>query len=273
MAIDIKKYLLDLGYADADATTFAADPKMAKAFEAAAKQYEEGTSAKAAADKQAKELNDWWTKDAQPAILAADGGGAAAKAEAARYKAYVLDLKDKGYPVPDEWVKEGATVPNTPAAPAVNNFNPQEFAMGQAEAMTMLYDLGTEYQDLYGAPLPNAHGLLQEAKAAKTNLRDHVRSKFNFDGKRSERAEAKITERINAAVKEREAQLAAEAAKHNNPLLAPAVTSRAAAIVEAQGDNKDSWKTKQGRNEAKRDRLEQFRPFGGKIMATTNSVN
>lgn len=272
MAIDIKKYLLDIGYDEADATTFSADPKMAKAFEAAAKQYEDGTSAKAAADKQSKELNEWWTRDAQPAILAADGGGAAAKAEAARYKAYVLDLKEKGYPVPEEWVKEGAsTVP--PVVTAPTSIDPQKFAMDTAESMTMLYDLGTEYQDLYGTPLPNAHGLLQEAKAARTNLRDHVRSKFNFDGKRSERAEAKITERVEAARKEEREKFAAEAAKHNNPLLAPAVTSRAAAIVEAQGDNKDSWKTKQGRNEAKRDRLEQFRPFGGKIMATTNSVN
>lgn len=269
----LTEFITSTGVSAEDAATFAADAKMSKIFEASMKRYDEGTIAQTAAAQQKKELDEWWTRDAQPAILAADGGGAAAKAEAAQYRTYIKDLKDKGYPVPEEWVKEGSTViPPVVAAPA-NTFNPQEFAMGQADAMTMLYDLGTEYQDLYGAPLPNAHGLLQEAKAARSNLRDHVRSKFNFDGKRSERAEAKITERINAAVKERETQLAAEAAKHNNPLLAPAVTSRAAQVVEMQGDNKDSWKTKQGRNEAKRDRLDQFRPFGKAIMATNNSVN
>jgi hypothetical protein len=270
--MDIKKYLLDIGYDEADATTLSADPKMAKAFEASARQYEEGRTAKADAEKQSKELNEWWTRDAQPAILAADGGGAAAKAEAARYKAYVLDLKEKGYPVPEEWVKEGSTVPPVVTAPA-NNFDPKEFAMGQAEAMTMLYDLGTEYQDLYGAPLPNAHGLLQEAKAARSNLRDHVRSKFNFDGKRQERSEAKINERIEAARKDERDKAMADAAKNNHPFLSAPVTSRAAAVVEAQGDNKDSWKTKQGRNEARIARRAEFRPFGAKIMATTNSVN
>lgn len=268
----LTEFITSTGVSAEDAATFAADAKMSKIFEASMKQYEAGITAKADADKQRGELDKWWKDEAQPALLNADSGGAQAKADAARYRTYLEDMKAKGYPVDDEWLGKPKEE-KKPVSEPTNNFNPQEFAIGQAEAMTMLYDLGTEYQDLYGSPLPNAHGLLQEAKAARSNLRDHVRAKFNFDGKRSERAEAKITERINAAVKERETQLAAEAAKHNNPLLAPAVTSRAAAIVEAAGDNKDSWKTKQGRNEAKRDRLEQFRPFGKAIMATTNSVN
>lgn len=267
----LAEFIQSTGVSAEDANTFASDAKMSKIFEASQRQYEAGVSAKADADKATADLNKWWKDEAQPAILSADNGGAQSKADAARYRTYLEDMKAKGYPVNDEWL---GVAPKTDPAPApANNFNPQEFAMGQAEAMTMLYDLGTEYAELYGSPLPNAHGLLQEAKAARSNLRDHVRSKFNFDGKRQERSEFKITERINAAVKERETQLAAEAAKRNNPLLAPAVISKAASVVEAQGDNKDSWKTKQGRNEAKRDRLEQFRPFGKAIMATSNSVN
>lgn len=271
--MDIKAYLLQLGYDEADATTFAADPKMSKAFEASAKQYEEGIAAREEAAKQKSDLDTWWKNTAQPAILNADSAGAQSKADAARYRAYLEDMKSKGYPVNDEWL--GAAPKNDP--PPANHssspqFDPQKFAIDQAEAMTMIYDLGNEYADLFGGPLPNAQGLFQEARQANRPLRDYVRSKFNFDGKRQERAEAKINERIEAARKEEREKAEAEAARRNNPLLAPAVTSRAAAVVEAQGDKADSWKTKQGRAEAKRDRLAEFRPREKQLFGTTTRV-
>lgn len=271
--MNVRDYLIQLGYEEADATTFASDPKMSKAFEAAARQYEEGQSAKSAAEQalnqvnqQKTELDKWWKETAQPAILSADTGTASARADAARYKAYIKSLKDQQYPVPDEWLKDDVqmtTPPVTNPAPT-NNFDPKEFAYAQADAMTMLHDLDVEYQELYGARMPNAHGLLQEAKASNRSLRDLVSSKFNFEGKRQERNEAKIQERINAAVRDREAALEAKYAERSNPMLAPAVTSRAAAVVESMGDSKDSWKTKQGRTEAKKDRLLQFRNIAAK---------
>lgn len=261
--MDVKEYLVSIGYSNEDATTFASDTKMAKAFEASAKQYEEGVSAKTAAEKQTKELNEWWKNEAQPSLLSADSNGAQAKADAARYRTYLEDMKAKGYPVDESFLGtkqvEKKVEQNQP------NFDPKQFAYETADATALLYDLGNEYQDLYGTPLPNAHGLLQEAKASRISLRDHVRTKFNFDGKRTERTEAKVNERIEAARKEEREKAAAESAKHNNPLLAPAITSRAAAAVEAAGDHADSWKTKQGRNEAKRDRLLQFRNVATKV--------
>jgi hypothetical protein len=263
--MDVKAYLIELGYSDEDATTFAADPKMAKAFEASAKRYEEAQNLHQQTTQQKNELDKWWKETAQPAILNADGGSAAAKAEAAQYKTYIQSLKDQGYPVPEEWLKGGQPVNPTPApTPASSTFDPKKVARDFAVSTTMLHDLGEEYRELYGEPLRNTTALLEEAQQANKPLTEYVRAKFNFEGKRAERAEAKINERIQAAVKEAEERERAKAAERSNPLLAPAVTSRAAQVLEANKDNKDSWKTKQGRQEAKASRLVQFRNIAAK---------
>lgn len=259
--MDVKSYLIELGYSDEDAATLAGDSKMAKAFEASAKRYEEAQRVQQETAQQKSELDKWWKETAQPAILNADGGSAAARAEAAQYKTYIQSLKDQGYPVPEDWLKGGQqpVTPNPTVTPAQPTVDTNKFALDMARSTAMLHDLSVEYQDLYGTPLSGTAALLDEARQANKPLTDYVRSKFNFDGKRSERAEAKINERIASAVKEAEEKAAAKAAEFRNPLLAPAVTSRAAQVLEANKDHKDSWRTKQGRQEAKASRLVQFR--------------
>ena len=64
--MDVKAYLLELGYSEEDATTYANDPKLSKVVTASAARYEEGNNAKTAAEearaeaaRKSKELNEW----------------------------------------------------------------------------------------------------------------------------------------------------------------------------------------------------------------------
>lgn len=257
----VQEYLIELGYTPEDAATYAADEKISKPIQAALAVRDEGINARTQAQQQKAELDKWWKETAQPAILNADGGSAAAKAEAAQYKAYIADLKEKGYPIPEEWTK-GAAAPVTKPA-ETSTFDPDKFQRGiandTADNMVRVYALGEEYRELFGGRLPDPEGLLNEARQANKSLREHVYSKFNFEGKRSELAEKKIQDRIAAAVKEKEDALNAKMAESRNPNLAPAISSRAAQIREQFKDKADSWKTKQGRTEAKAERVLQFR--------------
>jgi hypothetical protein len=257
--VDVKSYLIELGYTDEDATTFASDEKMSKAITKAVETYEEAQKIQTTTATQKAELDKWWKETAQPAILNADSGGAAAKAEAARYKTYISSLKDQGYPVPDEWTKEGATTVTPAAPPALPAFDPQKSAYEMAQATARLYDLGEEYRDLYGTSLPGAASLRDEARGQNKPLTEYVRSKFNFDQKRAEISAKKEADRVASITKDITEKLEAKYAERSNPNLAPAVISRAAQVAEANKDHADSWKTKIGRTEAKKDRLIQFR--------------
>lgn len=267
--MDVKSYLLELGYSEEDATTYANDPKLSKVVTASAARYEEGNSAKTAAEearaeaaRKSKELNDWWTSTAQPAILAADNGGAVAVAEAAQYKAYLKELKTKGYEIPDAWLKEPGSVTPPPVVNPnpTNNFDPHKAAVEMARQTAMVADLDNEYRELFGSSVPGGmSGMLEEALAAGKPLRDHVRAKFNFEGKRGELAAAKEADRVAKITKDIEEKTEAKFAALRNPNLAPAVVAKGVAVAEANKDHADSWKTRAGRREAKVDRLDRFK--------------
>jgi len=266
----VQEYLIELGYSADDANQLAADEKVSKPIAAALTRYDEGTQARTQAQTQKAELDKWWKETAQPAILNADGGSAAAKAEAAMLKTYMQTFLDQGYPVSEEIksaLKGEPSVTPTPT-PKSNDFDPakfqQTFSQDTADAMTRIYDLAEEYRELYGERLPNANSLLAEARQANKPLTDYVKSKFNFEGKRQEIGEQKIKARIDAAVKEKEEQMAAKLAERSNPSLAPAISSRSAQLREQFKDKPDSWKTKVGRNEAKAERLVEFRQVAQK---------
>lgn len=266
--MDVKKYLLEIGYSEEDATTYANDPKLSKIVTASATRYEEGSNARTAAEaaateaaKKDKELRDWWTNTAQPAILNADGGTAAARAEAAKYKAYVQTLKEQGYPVPDDMVTATVTTAVTPTATTTtNNFDPHKAAVEMARQTALVADLDNEYRELFGSSVPGGmSGMLEEALAAGKPLRDHVRAKFNFEGKRGELAAAKEADRVAKITKDIEEKTEAKFAALRNPNLAPAVVAKGVAVAEANKDHADSWKTRAGRREAKVDRLDRFK--------------
>jgi hypothetical protein len=265
--MDVKSYMIELGYSEEDATTYANDPKLAKIVTAAASRYEEGNQAKTAAEQAAAEaaqksadLAKWWKDTAQPAILNADGGTATARAEAAKYQAYIKSLKESGYPVPDEMLATTKAPPAVVPPAHQDNFDPRQAAIDMARQTAMVADLDSEYRELFGSSIPGGlSGMLEESLAAGKSLRDHVRAKFNFDGKRQELAAKKETDRVAAITKDLTEKLEAKYASRSNPNLAPAVIAKGVAVAEANKDHADSWKTRDGRREAKIDRLDRFK--------------
>ena len=265
--MDVKSYLLELGYSQEDATTLAADEKMSKAITAAASRYEEGNQAKTAAEQSAAEaaqksadLAKWWKDTAQPAILNADSGTALAVAKYAKATAYIKSLADSGYPVPPEMLEATVTPPVVVPPVHQNNFDPRQTAIDMARQTAMVADLDSEYRELFGSSIPGGlSGMLDESLAAGKPLRDHVRAKFNFDGKRQELAAKKETDRVAAITKDLTEKLEAKYASRSNPNLAPAVIAKGVAVAEANKDHADSWKTRDGRREAKIERLDKFK--------------
>jgi len=265
--VTVQEYLAQLGYSPEDAATLAADEKVSKPIAQALSRYDEGQQALTQAQQQKQELDKWWKETAQPAILNADGGSAAAKAEAARLKAYMQTFVDQGYPVSEEIKSalkgEQPVTTTTSQTTQQSSFDPDKYqrniANDTAFNMARVYDLGEEYKELFGSRMPNVEGLLDEARQQNKPLREYVASKFNFEGKRQEIAEKKIQDRIAAAVAEKEAVFNAKLAERQNPLLAPAVTSKAALVREQFKDKGELWKTKAGRAEAKQERVLQFR--------------
>jgi hypothetical protein len=266
--LDIKAYLTKQGVSEADQATLIANPAYVKVIEAA---IAEGSAAKTAAEQtlqqtqtQRAELEKWWKDTAQPAILEANGGTAQARAEAARYQAYIKSLNDDGYPVPKEWLAASAmpvtpVTPVTPLSTTQPSYDPRKAAYEMANSTARLYDLGEEYRELFGTRMPPVESLLAEAQQANKPLTDYVRTKFSFDTKRQEVAAKAESERIAKITKEIEERTEAKYASRTNPHTAPAVVSKAAAVVEANKDHADSWKTRKGRMEAKKDRLSEFR--------------
>ena len=64
----------------------------------------------------------------------------------------------------------------------------------------VIHDLSVEYQELFGKPLRNAAGLIDEALASGKTLRQFTEEKFDFGKKRQEVSDAAIQHRIDDAV-------------------------------------------------------------------------
>jgi hypothetical protein len=262
----VKEYLTEQGVSEADQTTYLTNPALVKSIEGAIKLRDEGTSAKTAAETLRQEAAEkeantrkWWENEAQPTILKNDTDTASARAEAARLREHLKALKEKGYDIPDAYFT--ATPPTTPppVTPPANTRSAQDTAYDYALGVTNLFDLANEYQVLYGAPLPNAAGLLGEAKAAGRSLTDYVTNKFNFATKRSEREAAEKKKSEDAIRADERTKVLADEAKKHNPNTAPAIASKAAAVTERHKEGTDSWKTREGRNGMKAERLDRFK--------------
>lgn len=269
--MDIKKYLLEQGYSEDEATTLAGDQKMAKAIGAALTRHEEATRAQAAADKalqdaraEREQLNQFWTGEALPKLTAADTKLAKAEAERARYATYLKSLKDAGYDVPDDLV---AAAPPTPAKNQSDPGQPgnyltredfQKELMGFAPSMITLGQVSNEYSDLVGGPYLTMESDFEEARKANKPFSAFVREKYDFQGKRAAREQKKLQDTIDAKVAEqlktKEAELAAKYG--SNGEMRVQVPSKFDSM--RTNEHKDSWKTHAGRDQAKKDRLSRF---------------
>lgn len=263
--MDPRAYLTELGYTAEDISAMLADEKQAKLITHAAKSYSEGRTLKSQAEAEKAETATFWEQKTQELqgsvqrLTAAERRAAAAEADAARVKAYNKSLADQGYDVPKEMYEGSAeTVKVEPQF--VTRQDMDKMARATAPDLVSLITLSNEYADLYGSPYLKAEEDFAEAQKNGKPFREYARSKYAFDSKRAEKSAKSEQERINGIVAEqmkvKEAELAAKYGGNSN--LSTPMPSKFDKLVKQPGFKGDSWKSQQGRDANRADRLKKF---------------
>jgi hypothetical protein len=260
----LQEYLAAEGLSAEEIQAIVGNEKQANAMTKALGLADEGRNALTKAQAEKAETATFWEQKTQELqgsvnrLTAAERRAAAAEAEAARVKAYNKSLADAGYDVPKEMYD------GTPAKPAEPKYLTQEdFDKGvrrTAPDLVSLTALSNEYYSLFGKPYVEVEQDYAEAQKSGKGLRDYARSKYNFDGKKNELAQAADQKRIDEIVSERmktkEAELAAKYGS-NGDRRTP-MPSKFDRLTKSEGFKNDSWKSQEGRDANKADRLKKF---------------
>lgn len=263
---DIRTYLAEQGLDEAEIAAVVGNPKQMAAMSAALAKYDEGTFALSQAAAEKKDTLSYWEEKTQQLqgvdkrVTTAEKRAAAAEAEAARVRAYNKSLADAGYDVPKEMYEAapGASTPEAPKYMTQADFDAAR--RNTAPDLVSLTALSNEYYSLYGKPYVEVEDDFKAAQQAGKGLREYARSKYNFDGKKAELAQAADQKRIDTIVAEqmktKEAELAAKYG--SNPETRAAMPSKFDKLTKSEGFKSDSWKSRQGRDANRADRLKKF---------------
>jgi hypothetical protein len=278
---DIRAYLTEHGLTAEEITALVGNEKAAKALTAALSKYDEGvtlsSSAKADLEKAhlaEKEAHEFYENTVTPAINKSAAEAMEARAEAAELAARNLELHKGGWEVPAPVLARSRRILGLPDDGSGDNaqkrdndtgkyLSREDFTkemQGTGETLVTLMAISNQYQDLYGTPYLTAEEDFVEAKQARKPFRDHVKSKYKFDDKRKEKTAAAEQARIAKIVGEK---VAAEKAKlveqyGANPETRAPLASKFDKIEKSREGAKDSWKTREGRAEARKSRLAKF---------------
>jgi hypothetical protein len=270
--MDIRAYLAEQGLTAEEIQAVVGNEKTAKAMTAALAKYDEGVSLSTKATTELEQANvakteaqSFWDEKVTPALAGVDKKIATANSEAARYKAYLTTLKEQGYDVPADLLTAPVNSnPNPNRDDKTGQFTRADFdreMLGTGETLVTLMSLSNDYQDLYGSPYLAGEQDFAEAKQAKKPFRDFVRTKYNFDGKRKEKAAAADQARIDKLVKdgvEIEKKKLIEQYGNNPETRAPMASKFDKIEKSREQAGKDAWKSQAGRQEARANRLKRF---------------
>ena len=260
----INDFLAEQGLTAEEIAVVVGNPSQSKAMSAALQRYEDGLLAKTQADAEKAETAKFWegkTQELQNGVsrlTAAEKRAAQAEASAAQRTAYLKSLKDQGYDVPDEMIGAPSHALEPPKYVTQEDF--QKGVRATAPDLVSLTALSNEYYDLFGSPYVAVEDDFRAAQSAGKSLREFARSKYNFDGKRTEKADKADKERIAKIVKE---EVEVERAKlveqyGGNPETRVAMPSKFDKLTNQPGFKSDSWKSVEGRKANREARLKKF---------------
>lgn len=263
---DIRAYLAEQGLNEEEIAAIVGNAKATAAMSAALAKHTEGTEALTRAEAEKADTLKYWTDKTQEIqtgvnrLTAAEKRAATAESDAARIRAYNKSLADQGYDVPKE-MYEGGSGTVTPAEPKyMTREDFDKAARGTAPDLVSLTALSNEYYSLFGKPYVEVESDYAEAQRAGKGLRDYARSKYNFDGKKTEMAQAadqkRIDEIVSEKMKTREAELVAKYG--SNPDMRTPMPSKFDKLTKSEGFKSDSWKSRQGRAANREERLKKF---------------
>jgi hypothetical protein len=260
----LQEYLAAEGLTAEEVAAIVGNDKQAKAMTKALGLADEGRAALTRAEAEKAETATYWAEQTQrlqgsvDRLTATEKRAALAEASSAQYSAYLKSLKDQGYDVPDNLVSA------TPAKPAEPKYMTQEdfqkASRATAPDLVSLTALSNEYYSLFGKPYVDVEDDFRAAQQAGKGLRDYARSKYNFEGKKTELAQAADQKRIDEIVAEkmktRETELAAKYG--SNPDTRTPMPSKFDRLTKTEGFKSDSWKSQEGRAANRADRLKKF---------------
>lgn len=262
---DIRAYLAEQGLTEEEIQAVVGNEKTSKAMSAALTKHAEGTEALTRAQAEKAETATYWEEKTQQLqgsvnrLSAAEKRAATAEAEAARVRAYNKSLADAGYDVPKE-MYEGGGAAKEEAPQYMTRADFDKAARGTAPDLVSLTALSNEYYSLFGSPYVAVEEDFRAAQQAGKGLREFARSKYNFDGKKTEIAQKADQERIDKIVAEqmktKEAELAAKYG--SNPETRAAMPSKFDKLIKTEGFKSDSWKSREGRKANREERLKKF---------------
>jgi hypothetical protein len=262
--MDPRAYLAELGYSKEDIDAMMSDAKQAKLIAATAKSYGDAQTLKAQSAAEKAETADFWEKKTQELqgsvtrLTAAEKRAAAAEATSAQRTAYLKSLKDQGYDVPDDMVGGVTPIEEKPVYMTRADF--EKAARTTAPDLVSLTALSNEYRSLFGEDYLSIEDDFRAAQQAGKSLREFTRSKYNFDGKKAEKAasadQARIDKIVAEQMKTKEAELAAKYG--SNPELRMPLPSKFDKLQKQEGFKSDSWKSPEGRAQNRADRLKKF---------------
>jgi hypothetical protein len=269
--LTLNEYLAAEGLSPEEIAAIVGNEKQSKAMTKALGLAEEGKTLKAQAAAEKAETATFWeqkTQELQGSVQklnATERRAAQAEAEAARVKAYNKSLADQGYDIPKEMYEGAPANPGAPPKdPASGQFlSREDFEKGSRKTgadLVSLTKLSNEYSYLKGEPYLSVDQDYEEARAAGKPLTEYARAKYKFDDLRA----AKATAKSEADYKTRyEADLATEKAKwqlangSNDGTRAPMPT-KFDRMIKDGGVKSDSWKSPEGREANRRERLKKF---------------
>jgi transcriptional regulator with XRE-family HTH domain len=261
----IQEFLAQDGLTAEQIAAIVGDPIQSKLMTRALARFEEGNTSltaaqadKAAAARERADATDFWEKKVTPALADVDKRVGAARSEAAGYRAYLQSLKDGGYDVPDEVLK--AAPADAPKPKYMTQEDLDKVGRGTAPTLIQLTQLSNEYTDLYGAPYLNMEQDFEAAQTARKPFREFVRDKYAFATKREERSAAKAKADEEAIRKDERTKAQADFAKTNgsNDGLRAPVPSKFDKLTKQEGFKSDSWKSREGRQANRTERLKRF---------------
>lgn len=261
----LQEYLVAEGLSQEEIAAVVGNEKQSKAMTKALGLAEEGRTLKQQAEAEKAETATYWEEQTTKLqgsvgrLTAAEKLAASASAESARTKAYLKSLADQGYDVPKE-MYDGVTA-HTPEAPKYITREDMEKGMrATAPDLVSLTALSNEYRSLFGNDYVSIEEDYRAAQQAGKPLRDFARSKYNFEGKRTEIAAAADQKRIDGIVAEKQKEWEAKNALSNgsNSNTSRPMPSKFDKLTKGEGFKNDSWKSPEGRDSNRADRLKKF---------------
>lgn len=274
----IEEFLAQQGLSAEEVAAIVGNEKQSKAMSAALAKFDEGASALARAEAEKNETAKFWEDKTQELesvrqkIEEKDARIADAAADQAQMAAQYVSLAEQGYHVHPEILEKSkrilGQVPSGSTGKQSSNGNgnyltreeAMKMARGTAPDLVSLTALSNEYYDLFGSPYVAVEQDFAEAQKAGKSLRDFARSKYNFDGKRQEKAQAKAEADYQKRYTE---DLAKEKAKWaethgSNPETRAPLPSKFDRLQKQEGFKNDSWKSQDGREANRAARLKRF---------------